>query len=81
MFQAMNAKEAKEMLSLSRQHPELVTMIVPSPITFEYDATISNIIKAGSLGDLVYIEVSLASNRCIKCPPANVQPDVLRPDT
>lgn len=55
--QAMDAKEAKEMLVLSRQHPELVSMIVPSPITFTYDATVINILKAGTLGSLVYIEV------------------------
>ena len=53
----MNAKEAKEMLDVSREYPNLVAQIVPSPITFEYDATISNIIKAGSLGSLVYAEV------------------------
>lgn len=45
------------MLDLSRQHPKLVTMVVPSPITFEYDATIINILKAGTLGNLLYIEV------------------------
>ena len=53
----MNAREAKEMLDVSRQYPDLVAQVVPSPITFEYDATISNIIKAGSLGSLVYVEV------------------------
>lgn len=57
LLQALNAREAKEMLDVSRQYPKLVAQIVPSPITFEYDATISNIIKAGSLGSLVYVEV------------------------
>ena len=32
-------------------------MIVPSPFTLPYDKTISNILKAGSLGSLLYIEV------------------------
>jgi predicted dehydrogenase len=54
---AMNASEAWEMLRVSQAHPNLVTQVVPSPITFEWDATIADIIKAGTLGDLVYIEV------------------------
>ena len=56
-MQAMNAAQAREMLAASQQRPHLTTMIVPSPVTFRYDKTISNILKAGSLGSLVYIEV------------------------
>lgn len=57
----MNASEAKAMLDASMQHPELTAMVVPGSTTFEFDATISNILKAGSLGDLIYIEVPLIS--------------------
>jgi len=56
----MDACEAKEMYQASLRHPDLVTQVVPSPLTFEFDATIQDIVKKGSLGDLIYIEASLA---------------------
>ena len=56
-MQAMNAQEAKEMLKASQQKPNLVTQVVPSPITFTWDATIQGIIQEGKLGDLIYMEV------------------------
>ncbi len=56
-MQAMNAQEAKEMLKASQQKPNLVTQVVPSPITFTWDATIQGIIQEGKLGDLIYVEV------------------------
>lgn len=59
--QAMDASEAKEMYRASLRHPTLVTQVVPSPLTFEYDATIQDIVKKGVLGELLYIEVSHAS--------------------
>lgn len=62
----MNASEAREMYQASLRHPSLVTQVVPSPVTFQYDATIQDIIKKGTLGDLLYIEVrqpvSIAGN-------------------
>ena len=57
MVQAMNAQEAREMLKASQQKPNLVTQVVPSPITFTWDATIQGIIKEGKLGELIYAEV------------------------
>ena len=57
-MQAMNASEAKEMYNASLRHPGLVTQVVPSPITFEYDASIQDIVKEGILGEILYIEVS-----------------------
>lgn len=56
-MQAMNAQEAKEMLKASQAKPHLITQIVPSPITFTWDATIQDIIKEQKLGQLLYIEV------------------------
>lgn len=53
----MNAQEAREMLKASQAQPRLVTQIVPSPITFTWDATIQQIIKDQKLGQLLYIEV------------------------
>lgn len=52
----MNARQAHEMLQASLARPHLTTMVVPAPVTFEYDATISKILKERRLGDLVYIE-------------------------
>ena len=54
----MNASEAREMHQASLRHPGLVTQVVPSPLTFQYDATIQDIVKKGTLGDLLYIEVT-----------------------
>lgn len=56
-MQAMNAQEAREMLKASLQKPRLVTQVVPSPITFAWDATIQQIIQEQTLGDLIYVEV------------------------
>lgn len=55
--QAANAAEAKEMYLASLRRPQLVAQVVPSPITFKYDATIQDVLKRGVLGELVYIEV------------------------
>jgi hypothetical protein len=60
LTQAMNAAEAQEMYSASLRHPSLVTQVVPSPLTFKWDATVQDIIKRGVLGDLLYVEA---------CPP------------
>lgn len=57
MMQAMNAQEAREMLKASQQKPNLVTQVVPSPITFTWDATIQGIVQEEKLGDLIYVEV------------------------
>ena len=58
LMQAMNAKEAREMLLASMQKPNLVAQVVPSPITFKWDATIQQTLKEQQLGDLLYVEVS-----------------------
>lgn len=55
--QAMNAAQAHEMLLESLKHPHLTAMVVPSPITFEFDSTVSKLLVEGVLGDLLYIEV------------------------
>lgn len=53
----MNASEAREMLHESQKQPHLTTMVVPSPITFPYDAKVKSILHSGVLGTLIYIEV------------------------
>lgn len=54
---AMNATEAQEMAAAAHQHPELVTQIVPSPMTLHLDTTIKRLIADGYLGDLIAIEL------------------------
>ena len=60
LMQAMDAAEAREMLQVSQGHPNLVTQVVPSPLTSPWDATIQQIIQQGTLGDLIYISVRQA---------------------
>ncbi len=54
---AMDADEARAMLAASVDHPDLVTQVVPSPMTLEVDATICKHIEDGLLGRLLAIEV------------------------
>lgn len=63
----MNASEAQEMYQASLRHPSLVAQVVPSPLTFDFDATIQDIIKQGILGELLYIEVSSAALGMLAC--------------
>lgn len=59
---AMNATEAKEMATLSSQHPELITQIVASPMTLHLDNTIKRLITEGYLGDILAIDVRVNGN-------------------
>jgi predicted dehydrogenase len=52
---ARDADEAHQMLEASRVHPELVAQIVPSPFTFDYDATLQKLVTDGFLGELLAV--------------------------
>ncbi len=54
---AANAPEAREMLEASRNHPELVTQIVPGPSTFKVDNLLQRLVAEGYLGELLAVEV------------------------
>ena len=54
---AMNATEAHDMAQAAHQHPELITQIVPSPMTLHLDNTIRRLITEGYLGELIAVEV------------------------
>ncbi|MFQ5656255.1 MAG: Gfo/Idh/MocA family protein [Candidatus Methylomirabilales bacterium] len=54
---AMNAAEAHAMLEEARQHPHLVTQLVPAPHTLTVDHTIQGLIADGYLGELLAVEV------------------------
>lgn len=57
---AMNAEEAEQMLAAAKARPDLVAQVVPSPFTLKWDATIADILAAGTLGELREIHFSKA---------------------
>ena len=54
---AMNAAEAHAMLEEARQHPHLVTQVVPAPHTLAVDDTIQKLIAHGYLGEVLAVEL------------------------
>lgn len=55
---AMDADEARPMLRASLAHPDLVAMVVPSPLSFWCDATIQRLLAEGTLGELRHMTVT-----------------------
>lgn len=49
---ARNLAEAESMLAASEAKPDLVTQIVPGPMSFEFDTTIIDLVASGAIGDL-----------------------------
>lgn len=47
---AMDRKEAKRMLAASNSHKNLVSQLVPSPLTLKVDRTVSDLMRKGFLG-------------------------------
>jgi len=60
---AMNASEARQMLAASRQHPELVAQIVPSPFGLRCDAVVKEMLADGLIGTLREVVVLGASDQ------------------
>ncbi|MDA0349788.1 MAG: Gfo/Idh/MocA family oxidoreductase [Verrucomicrobia bacterium] len=58
---ARNLKEAEEMLAVSRQYPELVSQLVPSPFSLNFDKTILRMIEEGFLGLLYEVVVEFSN--------------------
>src|SRR5438874_2994917 len=54
---AMSAAEAHRMLAAAREHPDLVTQIVPSPFGLTADAVVRELLRDGYLGELREVEV------------------------
>jgi predicted dehydrogenase len=73
---AMNASEARQMLEAANRKPELVTQVVPSPITLSVDRTIKRLLKEGYLGELLLIEVHHASEFIDQKAPMHWRQDV-----
>lgn len=59
---AMNAAEAHAMLAASREHPDLVCQIVPSPFGFRADRVVKRMIAEGFLGELREVVVIAAAD-------------------
>jgi predicted dehydrogenase len=53
---AMNAREAHLMLERARLSPQLVTQVVPSPVTLRVDGTVQQVISSGFLGELIAVD-------------------------
>lgn len=49
---ARNTQEARRMLDASRSHPDLVTQIVPAPMSLDFDAVVMDLLATGRLGTL-----------------------------
>jgi predicted dehydrogenase len=49
---AMDAAEARAMLAASRERPELIAQIVPSPLGFRADRVLRQLLESGFLGEL-----------------------------
>lgn len=54
---AMNADEAGTMWAAALRHPELVTQVVPSPLTLRVDNTVKRLIGEGYLGRILTVDV------------------------
>lgn len=57
---AMNLAEAEQMLAASRRHENLVTQIVPSPMTFWADNRLMTLVADGYLGDLISVDLRVS---------------------
>ncbi len=59
---ATTAQEAQEMLDASRERPDLVSQIVPSPLTFKIDRLLQGKISEGYIGDIIGVSVQSLGN-------------------
>lgn len=55
---AMDSREAREMLASANAHPELVSHLVPAPVTLGVDDSVLRLIDEGFIGELVAIDVT-----------------------
>lgn len=54
---AMNAGEGRQMLAAAQRAPSLVTQLVPSPPTLEFDATLQSLLAEGYVGEVLAVEL------------------------
>jgi predicted dehydrogenase len=54
---SMNSTQAHAMLQAAQRRPDLVAQLVPSPLSFQVDATIRRLIAEGYLGTLHAVDI------------------------
>ena len=57
---AMNAAEGRQMLAASRQAPQLIAQLVPSPPTLEFDWSLASMINEGYVVEVLAVELHTA---------------------
>ncbi|MGE3855322.1 MAG: Gfo/Idh/MocA family protein [Dehalococcoidia bacterium] len=62
---AMNTAEAREMLEVSRAHPNLVAQIVPGPPDLKSWRTVRRMVADGTLGEIREVHVSVLNGSAI----------------
>lgn len=62
---AMNAAEAREMLEVSRAHPNLVAQIVPGPPDLKSWRTVRRMVADGTFGEIREVHVSVLNGAAI----------------
>src|SRR5262245_65817618 len=66
----MDAREAEEMVVTAAAHPELVSMICPSPHRVRWERTVKGLLASGRLGELR--SVMVVSTSAANCNPNQV---------
>lgn len=54
---ANNAREAREMLAASLQHPELICQLVPTSTSYRVDTLLRKLLSDGYVGELLSVEI------------------------
>lgn len=62
---ARSLKEAQKMFDCHQKHPELVFQLVPSPFTFAYDSTMSQIFRKLPYGKLRNASITHTNGTCV----------------
>ncbi|HCG91630.1 MAG TPA: hypothetical protein DEZ08_07320 [Dehalococcoidia bacterium] len=64
---AATADDAYQMLAASKENPNLVSQIVPSPLSFKIDNLVSGLVNNGYIGKLLAIHVESLGTNFIDC--------------
>ncbi len=73
---AMNLREARQMVDAAAAHPELITQIVPSPMTLRVDKTIKRLLGQGYLGVLMAVECRDGNHLIDRAAPLHWRQDI-----
>jgi predicted dehydrogenase len=73
---AMDAAEAHTMHAAARLRPDLVTQLVPAPLTFRVDRKVGELIADGYLGDLLAVDARVGGGFIDRDAPVSWRHDV-----